>query len=216
MTAQSLINESRFQLNDPNKEFYSDNELLAYLNAGIRFLAGELKLWATSEEIALYGDTDTYTIQGSMVQPIKCYDSNGNRRPINENNYENSSFTSSRTEALYGIDPYSIFVISPKQIQVIKAEDDVILSFDYYNIPAEYALASEMTEISYAQTNLLSFYIMYRAALKTRGQANEFTIANKNAMQQIWLQELNAYKAQNPTTYFRDEMPNRLFEKGVL
>lgn len=216
MTAQSLIDEARFQLNDPNKEFYSDTELLAYLNAGVRFLAGELKLWATSEEIEMYGDVDTYTLQGTMVQPIKCYDSNGNRRPINENSYEASTFNASRAESFYGIDPNTIFIISPRQIQVSKAEDEVVLSFDYYNIPNTYTLSSEMNEISYAQTNLLAFYIMYRAALKTRGQANEFTIANKNAMQQIWLGELNAYKMQNPTTYFRDEMPNKLFEKGVL
>lgn len=216
MTAQSLINEARFQLNDPNKEFYSDEELLTYLNSGVRFLANELKLWATSEDIELFDDQDTYSIVGNIVQPIKCYDSNGARRPINENSYNVTDFSSTRVETLYGLDPYTIFVLSPKQIQVAKHENDVILSFDYYYCPTEFVLTDNIDLLSVSVINLLTFYIAYRSALKTRGQANEFTIANKNTMQQIWLQELNAYKMQNPTTYFRDEMPNKIYERGVI
>ena len=218
MTAQTLIDEARYQVNDPSKEFYSDVELLAYLNAGVRFLSGELKLWSTSEDIELFADTDVYTVQGEIVQPIKCYDSLGLRRPINEQGYSFSenAISQTRIETLYGIDANTIYLINPKQIQVINPADDVILSLDYYYCPNAYGLTSNMTELNVSQIHMLTFYIAYRASLKVRGVANEFTIANKNTMQQLWLSELNAYKMQNPSTYFRDEMPNKLYEKGVL
>ena len=223
MTAQSLIDESRYQLNDSGKAFYTDAELLAYLNAGVRFLASELKLWNKTEELQLIDSKSVYALSGQVIQIANAYDTLGRRRPFMEQSYQHNTFIDQpyRSESLYSVDPLSIYQISPTQIQFVDATngmdlvDAMFVNINYYYCPNEYALVDTLN-LNPSQIHLLTFYIAYRASLKVRGATDQFAVENKRTMQAMWQQELANYKMQNPTSYIKDEIVDRISERNFI
>lgn len=78
MTTRELLQESRDMLQDANKNYWSDSELLNHYNAGIRNLASERKEKPTTITVSLIDDTYEYDVDG-VLRYISAVDSDGNK-----------------------------------------------------------------------------------------------------------------------------------------
>lgn len=75
--AQAFITEARYKLNEPEAAFWTDAELLEWLNEAIVLIAAQTMCLGTSEAITLVADTFEYALTDSAYASIVAVVYNG-------------------------------------------------------------------------------------------------------------------------------------------
>lgn len=217
VTAQALIDEARIILNDPNKQFLPDADMLILLNSGVRTLATEIYAWVTRQTIEVVPERNIYALENECIEIIDAFDNNGYRRPVNE---RSTQILTAGYDTYYSVDPLTIFRLTPTTIQFVdpsigtETDGKVFVDINYYYSPNNYSLTDTL-DISPDLENLLIVFMQYRAVMKARAENTDWDVAMKNTHIQLWADTIAKYKANNPTHTINMQSTNKLREKGL-
>jgi hypothetical protein len=156
MKVQELFSSIRDTLQDGNKNYWDDSELLGYYNECVRYMAAERKENKTSAQLLLDSTKNTYNKDG-ILRYIRCKDSNGVERKL----YQNDMTGEDDTNGVIIEDYNRVYVNNP--------EDGVTLIFTVVALPQAENITAEIRtgdELSF------KYYILSKAYEKDADMEN--------------------------------------------
>lgn len=176
-TAQQLITETRIMLNqqDPGNSFWKDDELLIYLNEGIRIYFTELVSvnegdFVTTANLDIVGGTETVTLPTDFFKVRALYKKQSDGYillPYRNNLTEGYLTNGAATGDLYL--PYYYFRANQLVLRPIPVSSDTAgLKLEYIQFPETLVWGGDTmsTQISPLFKQIIVMYAVYKAKLK--------------------------------------------------
>ena len=193
MTIRESLSKIRDILQDTDKTYWSDSELLDIHNECKRYLAAERKESPTYTDVALTTGTNRYTVDG-VLRYVSIKDSEDNTRPLyaaddEDAESDNSGVVIEDYNSIYVNDPETGVTLTIKHI-AFPAEDnlnDVIRQGDencykYFTLAKAYEKDTEMQNFAKGNQFLNSFYVALREVKKN----NNLNYLSKVQTTKVW------------------------------
>lgn len=184
MTVRQLLTKVRDKLQDTEKTYWSDSELLDLLNECKRYLASERKEGTSTTSIDLITDTYEYAVHG-VLRYISVKDSDGNVRDL----YPDDGSGEDETDGVIVIDYNRIYVNNPVT--------GTSLSIKHIAFPEEDNLNDNVRT---GDEESFRYYILSKAYEK------DTAMENFSKSQHFWQMFLNAfrYAKKNSSVNYND------------
>ena len=178
MTVRELLQQVRDTLQDTDRVYWSESELINLYNDAKRLIASERVEDKTTTSLLLSADTNTYSID-NVLRYISAKDSNDISRQLYPDDDSGDA------------DTYGIIIKAYNSVYVNSPEDDVTVTFKVVSMPSEDNLNDTVRT---GDENSIKYYILSRAYEKENEMENfqkaqyffakyqtEFKSAKKNA-----------------------------------
>ncbi len=178
MTVRELLQQVRDTLQDTDRVYWSESELINLYNDAKRLIASERVEDKTTTSLLLSADTNTYSID-NVLRYISAKDSNDISRQLYPDDDSGDA------------DAYGIIIKAYNSVYVNSPEDDVTVTFKVVSMPSEDNLNDTVRT---GDENSIKYYILSRAYEKENEMENfqkaqyffakyqtEFKSAKKNA-----------------------------------
>lgn len=178
MTVRELLQQVRDTLQDTDRVYWSESELINLYNDAKRLIASERVEDKTTTSLLLSADTNTYSID-NVLRYISAKDSNDISRQLYPDDDSGDG------------DTYGIIIKAYNSVYVNSPEDDVTVTFKVVSMPSEDNLNDTVRT---GDENSIKYYILSRAYEKENEMENfqkaqyffakyqtEFKSAKKNA-----------------------------------
>lgn len=178
MTVRELLQQVRDTLQDTDRVYWSESELINLYNDAKRLIASERVEDKTTTSLLLSADTNTYSID-NVLRYISAKDSNDISRQLYPDDDSGDG------------DTYGIIIKAYNSVYVNSPEDDVTVTFKIVSMPSEDNLNDTVRT---GDENSIKYYILSRAYEKENEMENfqkaqyffakyqtEFKSAKKNA-----------------------------------
>jgi len=156
MTVLDLLHQTRDTLQDGDKNYWSDSELLDYYNSGIKSLAAERLEEPKTTSLALLTGTNEYQVDG-VLRYISAKDSDGTVRAL----YPDNTSGDDDTNGLIVLDYNRIYVNNPVT--------NISISLKHIAIPENKNLNDIVRS---GDENALKYYILSKAYEKENDMEN--------------------------------------------
>lgn len=156
MTVRELLQQVRDTLQDTDRVYWSESELINLYNDAKRLIASERVEDKTTTSILLSADTKTYSID-NVLRYISAKDSNDISRQLYPDDDSGDS------------DTYGIIIKAYNSIYVNSPEDDIIVTFKVVSMPSEDNLNDTVRA---GDENSIKYYIISRAYEKENEMEN--------------------------------------------
>ena len=178
MTVRELLQQVRDTLQDTDRVYWSESELINLYNDAKRLIASERVEDKTTTSLLLSANTNTYSID-NVLRYISAKDSNDISRQLYPDDDSGDG------------DTYGIIIKAYNSVYVNSPEDDVTVTFKVVSMPSEDNLNDTVRT---GDENSIKYYILSRAYEKENEMENfqkaqyffakyqtEFKSAKKNA-----------------------------------
>lgn len=178
MTVRELLQQVRDTLQDTDRVYWSESELINLYNDAKRLIASERVEDKTTTSLLLSADTNTYSID-NVLRYISAKDSNDISRQLYPDDDSGDG------------DTYGIIIKAYNSVYVNSPEDDVTVTFKVVSMPSEDNLNDTVRT---GDENSIKYYILSKAYEKENEMENfqkaqyffakyqtEFKSAKKNA-----------------------------------
>lgn len=178
MTVRELLQQVRDTLQDTDRVYWSESELINLYNDAKRLIASERVEDKTTTSLLLSANTNTYSID-NVLRYISAKDSNDISRQLYPDDDSGDA------------DTYGIIIKSYNSVYINTPEDDVTITFKVVSMPSEDNLNDTVRT---GDENSIKYYILSRAYEKENEMENfqkaqyffakyqtEFKSAKKNA-----------------------------------
>ena len=147
MTVRELLQQVRDTLQDTDRVYWSESELINLYNDAKRLIASERVEDKTTTSLLLSADTNTYSID-NVLRYISAKDSNDISRQLYPDDDSGDG------------DTYGIIIKAYNSVYVNSPEDDVTVTFKVVSMPSEDNLNDTVRT---GDENSIKYYILSRA-----------------------------------------------------
>lgn len=178
MTVRELLQQVRDTLQDTDRVYWSESELINLYNDAKRLIASERVENKTTTTLTLSEETNEYSMS-DVLRYVSAKDSNGFDRPLYPDDGSGDE------------DYYGIIVQSYDKVYVTTPEDDVVITFKIIAMPSDDNLNDIVRT---GDENSIKYYVLSKAYEKETDMENfqkaqyffskyqvEFKTAKKNA-----------------------------------
>lgn len=156
MKVKELFSSIRNTLQDNNKHYWDDSELLMYYNECVRHMTAERLEDKTTATMLLSGGKNEYSTDG-ILRYIKCVDSNGKERKLYQDDGSGDD------------DILGIIIKNYNRVYVNTPEDGVTITFTIVSMPLDSNVDS-IVRIGDEQP--IKYYILSKAYEKDADMEN--------------------------------------------
>jgi len=156
MIVNQILQLARDTLQDQEKIFWDDSELLGYYEEARRVLASERRDKRLTQDVIL-NDGDEYYSPVGVLRYISVKDDNGTDRPLYPNDDSGLS------------DPLGVIVIDYDQIHVVDDTIGGVLTVTYVGLPLNHNLNDDVRQ---GDEEAIRYYILAKAYEKETDMEN--------------------------------------------
>ena len=156
MTVRELLQQVRDTLQDTDRVYWSESELINLYNDAKRLIASERVESKTTTTLTLSEDTNEYTMN-DVLRYISAKDSDGFDRPLYPDDDSDNG------------DYYGIIVKSYDKVYVTTPADDIVITFKIIAMPSEDNLNDTVRS---GDENSIKYYVLSKAYEKETDMEN--------------------------------------------
>ena len=188
MTVQSFLQGVRMTLQDTDKNYWDDSELLFYYNDCRRNLYAERQENVTTANLVLTSGVNEYTTDG-VLRYISATDNNGEERKL---------YPSGSTED----DDSGIIILDYNRVYVTNPDDSTSSTFKIIALPNDDNMHDK---VRIGDESAMRYYVLSKAYEKETDQenfqkSNQFYQRYKNELDKLMSSSSANYRAKNTST----------------